>query len=93
MPLLRIQMTGNKFGIIFLDITHMRFHKQFITVIHFLTNGVQRHNNFCTVRNYRFVRIRQFRQIMTFQIGIDTELHHLRVDHDELQFRRMLPVQ
>ena len=92
MSFLRIQMAGDKFGIIFFNVTHVRFHQQFVTVVHFLTNRVKRHDNLRAVCNYSLIRIRQFRQVMTFQIRIDTELNHLRVDQHKLQFRRMLSI-
>ena len=93
MSFLRVQTAGNELLIIFLYITRRSLHQQFITIFHLDHQRVQGCHRIARLRHDRFIGIRQFRQIMAFDLRVNTKFHLLGVNHHELQFGRMLLIQ
>ena len=92
MTMLGIELAGNEFGIIFLNVTHTRFLQKVVARIHFLTKTVEGLNHLRHVGNDGVAIARHLCQEVVFDGRIDREFHLLGVYHHDFEFCGVLLV-
>ena len=96
MQALRYQFVGveaatHELIVIVLEVAHTGIHEQFVAVLHLDDKRVERVDDTVAVGDDDLlgIGVRHGREIVLEERFVGRELHHLRVHHDEFEFRRM----
>ena len=82
-----------KLDVVLLDVAALRRFEQFVTLVHFHAQAVQRGHHFAGVRDDWVFAVWQLGQVVTNDLVVQRELHLLGVHQDQLQRRWMSAVQ
>ena len=89
----RRELACTEFGIVFLDITHLRHLQQVVAVVHLHAQGVERAHHLFRVGDDGIAVVGQRGQIVVLDGRIEREFHLLRIHQHELHLARMLGVE
>ena len=89
----RIELARLELGVVLLDVAHLGLFQQVVAVVHELAQALERLHHLCNVGDDGVVAVGYHGQEMLLDGCVDGELHLLGVDHDKLQFGRVLLVE
>ena len=88
--LVGVELAGEEFLVVLLDIAHGCGLEQVIAVVHQLAQRAESIDHPLGIGDDGLLSVRKLGQIMLLQWRIERKLHLLRVHQHELEFRRML---
>ena len=91
----RIQATTNELIVVVFEVAHACVHEQSVAVLHLDDEGVEGVDHAIAIGDNHLlgIRIGLCCQVVLEQRLVRSKLYHLRVHHDEFEFRRVLLVQ